>query len=239
MDLSDFEDATYALVRSGPVPYWLPATFTAIAGDNQSGTPGQFLSEPLSVQLTNILGAALKDVIVEWRVTSGGGELSWAPGVAAEMTQSTTNISGITGVFFRPLLPGRTVVQAVTPTLTASPVSFTIDVDPNAAPWVLVYFGPQFECLDDECVNVRQLAPTTFYGIPSEGVPLGTTLEFVSCCGVTQLASVLVPQGGSTFKSEPLVVGQRFAVVLDAVGTWVFEELRWGGRDSIKVTPRP
>ena len=69
-------------------------SFLVVSGDGQSGTVGQLLPEPLVIKATDDRGKTLRRVLVEFRVTSGGGTTS-SPSI------ETTDNQGIAQVWWR------------------------------------------------------------------------------------------------------------------------------------------
>ena len=69
-------------VTTGPPP----ASLDIVSGDNQAGTPGDALADPLVVEVQDAEGDAVDGVTVTFEVTAGGGSLS--------ATTATTNASG-------------------------------------------------------------------------------------------------------------------------------------------------
>lgn len=67
-----------------------PASIAVASGDNQVGTPGAQLAEPLSVRVTSANGEPVAGVAVHWAVVTGGGAVSQA--------MTTTNDFGIASV---------------------------------------------------------------------------------------------------------------------------------------------
>lgn len=56
--------------------YTTPAIINKIAGDNQTGTPGRYLANPIVVQVMDNTGKPQKGVSVYFNVVAGGGNLS-------------------------------------------------------------------------------------------------------------------------------------------------------------------
>ena len=65
-----------------------PPSLDIVSGNNQSGSPGTQLPQPLTVVLRDANGLPLADRTITWQVTSGTGTVSPA--------SSTTNIAGQT-----------------------------------------------------------------------------------------------------------------------------------------------
>ena len=64
----------------------MPHSLTKVCGDDQEGTAGMLLDEPLVVSVVDEDGAAMAGVVVSFAVTAGGGTLS--------STTATTNANG-------------------------------------------------------------------------------------------------------------------------------------------------
>jgi hypothetical protein len=50
-------------------------TLTSVSGDEQTGAPGQPLSQPLRVRVSNLQGGSTDRLAVEWVVVSGSGRV--------------------------------------------------------------------------------------------------------------------------------------------------------------------
>lgn len=103
-----------------------PATITAAAGDNQSGTVGGALADPLVVTVRNSDGETLRDVAVSWTVVSGGGSLA--------SPTSSTNAEGRAQITYTlgPAAGANTVQAAVSSDASLS-VTFTATGTGSAA----------------------------------------------------------------------------------------------------------
>lgn len=71
--------------RLAPTPS-LELSFSVVSGDGQTGTVGTALPQPLVVKATDSRGKAIRNLLVEFRVTSGGG--------AANPASASTNQQG-------------------------------------------------------------------------------------------------------------------------------------------------
>jgi hypothetical protein len=81
-----------------------PAVVEAVAGDQQTGLPGDAIA-PFVVSVTDQLGNALPGVMVRWSILDGGGTLG--------QESTTTDINGRSSVGYTlPLLPGVAHVRA-------------------------------------------------------------------------------------------------------------------------------
>jgi len=76
-----------------------PASITVVAGDNQTGTVGQTLAQPLRVKVLDAEGGAIANEQVSFLVSSGGGSLAATVvgGLAADLPHIQTSVSvGVT-----------------------------------------------------------------------------------------------------------------------------------------------
>ena len=87
--------------------------FALLAGDDQSGTTGQPLSQPLVVRLTNNDGTPIVAEEVDWHVTSGNGSLS-------ETTTHTDGDGTASTIWTLGDVQGEQSVAAVVPRFTAA-----------------------------------------------------------------------------------------------------------------------
>jgi hypothetical protein len=95
-----------------------PTNLILVSGNGQSGTPGQTLANPLTVEVTDSAGNGVSGVTVAFAVTSGGGSVSAASVVTnSSGLASTTLILGATA--------GANTVRASAGTLAGSPLTFT------------------------------------------------------------------------------------------------------------------
>jgi len=71
------------------------ASFSVVSGDGQSGTVGQALANPLVIKATDSKGKAIRNLVIEFRVTSGGGSTS--PATATTNNQGFAQTSWTLG----------------------------------------------------------------------------------------------------------------------------------------------
>jgi len=76
-----------------------PSTMVKSRGDGQTAAVNTLLPVPLEVVVVNQFGEPLKDVTVNWTITSGGGLISGTPTVtdangATSITYTTGSTSG-------------------------------------------------------------------------------------------------------------------------------------------------
>ncbi len=95
-----------------------PANLVLISGNNQSGTAGQALSNPFTVQVTDASSNPVVGVVVTFMVTAGGGTLS--------ATSAVTNGSGLaSSTLTLGSTAGANTVVAASGTLAGSPITFS------------------------------------------------------------------------------------------------------------------
>jgi hypothetical protein len=97
----------------------VPTDMALAKGDGQAGDAGAMLPESLTVLVTNLKGAPVEGVTVEWLVLTGGGTVS--------ETFSTTSATGEAQVAFTlGALVGTQKAQALAGSLSGSPITFTV-----------------------------------------------------------------------------------------------------------------
>jgi plastocyanin len=195
------------------------------SGNNQQGAHNLPLAEPFMVRVTNSAGQGVAGVEVYWTVTSGAGWFAWHHDQAV----TTTAAEGMTGVFFRPTVPGpsTSTVTASAGGLQGSPLTFTVESDGYR-----ILFEPAFD-------NCGPGDPAWFQ--PQEiTVPVGATVEWVGTC-VARIVSQSVPSGGESIDSGVLSVGMSFAFVPRVAGVWTYGDAIGGlsgkGGKLIVYTP--
>ncbi|MFA7233171.1 MAG: LamG-like jellyroll fold domain-containing protein [Terrimicrobiaceae bacterium] len=100
---------------SDPNDYYngLAPTLTITSGNNQTGSPGNFVSAPLVVRAAGSAGSPLAKAPLAFSVTQGGGTLqATAGGTNASALTVRTNASGYAIVYFQ--LPGTTGASQIT-----------------------------------------------------------------------------------------------------------------------------
>src|SRR3989442_15698886 len=65
--------------RDTTAPAGSSLSFSVVSGDGQQGTVGTALPQPLVIQATDARGKPAKNLLVEFRVTTGGGAPPPAP----------------------------------------------------------------------------------------------------------------------------------------------------------------
>ena len=100
-----------------------PEALTVVSGNGQSAEPGKKLSMPLKVKVTDAKGRPVKDAVVEWVVSSGGGSID-AP-------QSLSQADGTAEMGWTLGLTGNQVVEAKVKRpdgtlVSGAPVTFSV-----------------------------------------------------------------------------------------------------------------
>ena len=97
----------------------------SVMAAQQSGSPGGTLSAPLSVRVTDVNGAGVAGVTVNFNVTGGGGSLA--------DNNPTSNADGFatTGTWTLGPAQGNNVVVATTPDLPGTSVTFHATAGPH------------------------------------------------------------------------------------------------------------
>jgi plastocyanin len=70
-----------------------PAAISVASGNNQSGTVGTAVANPLVVKVTNAAGDSLLGVQVDWAVTTGGGSLSSASSTTSSLGRAQVTLT--------------------------------------------------------------------------------------------------------------------------------------------------
>jgi hypothetical protein len=103
----------------------IPATLTITWGNNQTGAPGSFVSQPLTVKITNTAGRPYTGGSVTYTVTSGGGTLQPTSTASPATTQTrVTESTGETRMHFKLPATANTTCT-VTATFAGQTRSFT------------------------------------------------------------------------------------------------------------------
>ena len=99
-----------------------PESLTKVSGDNQSGTPGNALANPLVVEVKDEDGEPIAGIRVSFSVTAGGGSLSETSAVANAngRAQTTLTLGSAPGV--------NSVQASVT---GVDPVTFSTSIEPK------------------------------------------------------------------------------------------------------------
>ncbi len=103
---------------TGAASTQIPSVLSLISGNGQSGPPGQPLSSPFTVKVTDSAGAAVSGIAVVFTVTAGGGTLSTASvATDAQGLASTSLTLGPTA--------GANTVTATAGSFTSSSITFS------------------------------------------------------------------------------------------------------------------
>ena len=197
----------------------------AVTGSVQSGYVGSVLALPLVVQADNGT-RGVPNVPIEWRVTSGAGDLvSVRDGVSFTVTDPTGHAS----VLLRPTAPGAISVTASSPIVPGRVAAFNALVLP--VPGVVIRILPGFDCGN----------ASTFEGPDGSSdvtVPVGMVVEWVYAdkaaswpCSAN-IQSTQVPVGGAPLGAT-LAAHERFQFVPTVAGTWVYVDAENGGRATL------
>jgi hypothetical protein len=203
-----------------PPPPPLPPLLSILSGNSQQGTVGAFL-DPFVVRVSSPAGAALASVPVTWAIVTGAGELG-LPSV------TYTSADGVATMPLRPTAPGWIQVIATAAGVRDSPATFAVYIrDPRAPIEVVIRFGPNFDC--------GMANDPSYFQVSEEEIPAGSTVIWESVWCDAQLLTVSVPPGAQPFDSGIIKASQRWAVVLDVAGEWVFEDIINGGTVTLRV----
>ena len=134
--------ATVAGLAGSPVTFTAsaradrPAQLAAVSGDNQTGTVGRQLAQPLVVAVRDRYGNPDSGVVVSWTVVSGGGALSAlsTPTNAQGQASVTWTLGSAAGTT-------NNVAQASVAGLTGSPVTFSVIAQPDAPSTIAIVSG--------------------------------------------------------------------------------------------------
>jgi hypothetical protein len=201
-------------------------------GNGQMAYADTILPKAFVVQVKGPDNKGVAGVPVEWRITSGAGELLPAHD---SVLIAATDASGLSSVTVRPSTLGLFTVNASTP---ASPgVGITFSASIRQRPDVVIRIQPGFDCGD----------PSTFVGPDSTSdvnVAVGALIEWtypVSGFGgytcTARLRTLTTPVGGTTF-DQLLPINEVFQFRVDAVGVWTYSDALNGGTGSLTVRAR-
>jgi len=213
-------------------PARLGTRIVDVGGNGQMAIVDSTLPQAFAIQVKGPDNKGLRDVPVEWRITSGAGE--FLPGHESMLT-TTTEASGISTVTVRPTQTGLFTVVASTSGSPGPAVSFTASV--RRKPDVVIRILPGFDCGD----------PSTFVGPDSSTdviIPVGALIEwtypvtgFSGYTCTARLKTLTAPPGG-TFFDQLLPINDVFQFRVDAVGTWTYTDALNGGVGIIFVHAR-
>jgi hypothetical protein len=195
------------------------------SGDKQVASADSMLPYPLSVQITDAGGRGVPNVNVQWRITSGEGELLGPSGRQLVLPVSVTNTDGIASVFVRFTMPGTSTVSA---SVLGVQLTFTTTV--TKPPEGTISFGPEFDCTPFN-------DPSNF--VPRDvTVPVGGKVVWVyagwldaSC--QAHITSTAVPPGGEPIDTGIMGPGGSSEFVPRVAGTWEYRDAINGGTGTI------
>jgi hypothetical protein len=208
-----------------------PPSLKALSSQFLSGASGEYLSDPLVVQVRRS-ETPMSGVNVAWIVEGGQGQFAKVPGAFLSPATTLTDSEGIARIYFRPMSEGALTVTAIIGWPNAT-TSFAVSVSHDRSV-IVVNFGPVFDCYGTPNNN----DPSIFNG-PKDSVPVGILLEFVyapylPACSA-DVVSVSVPSGGTPFDSGIIPGGGQSTILLDVAGDWTFVDRLNGGGVTVKV----
>ena len=182
----------------------MPHSLTKVCGDDQEGTAGALLAEPLVVSVVDEDGAAMAGVVVSFAVTAGGGTLSSATATTDANGRARTRLTLGSEV-------GTNTVSATVEEL--EPVTFTAigEESPLASLFDAFLGGGKRVALPDR-PQLAQNAPNPFNS-------------------QTVLSYFLHAPGPARLEVFTLT-GQRVAVLQQGPQQAGYHRLHWDGRDD-------
>ncbi|HKP50778.1 MAG TPA: Ig-like domain-containing protein, partial [Gemmatimonadales bacterium] len=158
-----------------------PSSMDVGPGNNQTGTPGRELSEPIAVKVTDDAGRPVPGVTVRFSVASGGGRLS------SDSAQSDTlGVAGVRWVLGEQLGAQNVSAEAVNndnAPLEHSPLQLTATAEPATAARLVLHAG---------------LSETAQNGVPLESQPVLDVLDAEDHPVSGVEVAVSVSSGGAT-----------------------------------------
>ncbi len=182
----------------------IPHRLTKVCGDDQEGTVGAPLTEPLVVSVSDEDGAAIAGVIVSFAVTAGGGTLSSATATTDANGRAATRLTLGSD-------PGTNRVMATVEGLSSVTFTATGQEDPLVSLFDTFLGGGKRVALPDR-TQLLQNAPNPFN---SE----------------TVLSYFLLEPGPVRLEVFALS-GQRIAVLHQGMQQAGYHRLHWDGRDD-------
>lgn len=147
---------------TGPVP----SAIALVSGDNQSGTVGQSLGQPLVVRVTSSSGAGVSGIAVTWSVTSGGGSVS--------NSTSTTDGQGRASIAWtlgQSAGSDNNKVQVSASGLSGSPVTFTASAGTGPPASISIVSGDdQTGTVGEQVAAALVVRVTDQFGNPNDAV---------------------------------------------------------------------
>jgi adhesin/invasin len=159
----------------------MPSSMEVGSGNNQTGSPGRELSEPIAVKVTDDAGRPVPGVTVRFSVASGGGRLS------SDSAQSDTlGLAGVRWVLGEQLGAQNVSAEAVNndnAPLEHSPLQLSATAEPPTAAKLVLHAG---------------LSETAQNGVPLESQPVLDVLDADDQPVSGVEVAVSVSSGGAT-----------------------------------------
>ena len=175
-----------------------------ICGDDQEGTVGALLTEPLVVSVSDEGGAAMAGVVVSFAVTAGGGTLSSATATTDANGRARTWLTLGSDL-------GTNMVSATVEGLASVTFTATGQEDPLASLFDTFLGGGKRVALPDS-PQLAQNAPNPFNS--------------------QTVLSYFLPIAGPAHLAVFSLTGQRVAVLHQGPQQAGYHRLRWNGRDD-------
>lgn len=181
-----------AFPTEGPV-----AQIEMVQGDEQVGSPGEPLDDPLIVRVTDSAGSPLPGQVITWSVNEGGG--------AVDPVTGSSNSEGLAiAEWILGPLPGLNVVEAQVAGSDARTVIFTAEATPQVDR--LVYRFPPPEHVKEDQPFAVKVALVVADG---DVVPLDGILIYLG----------IFPEGSES-PTNQILDGSRFESTLDGFATF-------------------
>ena len=181
----------------------MPHSLTKVCGDDQEGTAGALLAEPLVVSVVDEDGAAMAGVVVSFAVTAGGGTLSAATATTDANGRAATRLTLGSD-------PGTNTVSATVEGLEPRIFTATGQESPFASLFDLFGGGKRVALPDSP--QLAQNAPNPFNS--------QTVLAY------------FLPAPSSAHLEVFTLTGQRVAVLHQGLQQAGYHRLHWNGRDD-------
>jgi len=203
-----------------------------VSGNYQETREGSRLSDPLSVRVTGVGGAAQSGVEVVWQVIEGSGELRTFPDNQPMASQvSLTDADGVARIYFFPTVLGQSVVTASAGTVTSAPAKFFA----NQRPRFEIAFGPVFDCtpFSDPSMFSLNRSPDMASDV-NASVSVSYSPGLSGSC-TARVKVTFVADGHEVFDSGILHPGEAFVFTPRAIGTWQLTDVVNGGSGLLIV----
>jgi hypothetical protein len=173
------------------------SNLASVSGNNQSGTVGTPLSNPLTVKVTDANGKPVSGVAVTFAVQSGGGSLS--------ATKATSDASGLASTTLTlGTTVGLNVVTASSGTLAGSPVTFNLSGLAGPASALFAVSGsPQNGSAGQPLASPFTVKASDAYGNPVAGV----AITFTVTSGGGKMSAPAVTTDANGLASSTLTLG--------------------------------